>query len=472
MNNIKRQRAWVWSFILILLLIGCTNLKNPLSPKVISTPTNTEIPLSVTPSQSAQITALPQGLILVQVCNKQDKPCPDSVLFNDSNGNYRQFSFVGFNLNLAHDYKKSTFENAGDIWLFDLASGKSENLTNTIDCNEHDITWSPDSKSIAFLGCGGDYVDDIYLLDITSGKRTDITNTPDRYERCFSSTSDPLSNCSLGWWSQQPSFIVAGSGKPKQSRPGEIMQGDCHTYGGECNAFPTKISINSKDYGILDQINGLEHQPALSPDGKLLAYDGGILYNLETDKQETIYPSKYGLHVEASNTSGDPQLVSPSWSPDGKQIAWIGHLNEHGDNGLFVFDISHHEGQILQTYRPSYVTLMLPAWQRWSNSSVRWSPDSQWLTLSDSEWDKQKSTYGAFLLVISRDGKTKVKFDAGNYIYGSPIWSPDSTKIVFSQNYFATSGFPEKIKILEINDWQVKQLNVPKDTYPVAWFKP
>jgi Tol biopolymer transport system component len=468
MNNIKYQRVWAWSLISIFLLIGCTNSKNPLSSNIISTPTITEIPLSVTPSQSAPITALPQGLILVQVCDGQEKPCPDSILFNDSNGNYRQFSFMGFNLNLAYDYKKGTFENDGDIWLLDLASGKSQNLTNTIDCYEHDVTWSPDNKSIAFLGCGGDSLDDIYLLDITSGKRTNITNTPDLYEICFSSNSYPLSNCSLGWWSQQPLFIVAGSGKLRQSQPGEIMQGHCHTYGGECYAFPTKISIDSKDYGILDKINGLEHQPALSPDGKLLAYDGGILYNLETDKQETIYPSEYSLHVESSNKSGDPQLVSPSWSPDGKQIAWIGHVNERGDNGLFVFDVSRHEGQILYTYSPNYVTLMLPAWKRWSGVGVTWSPDSQWITISDSEFPQGK----AFLCIFSRDGKTKVKFDKGDLDRGLPIWSPDSKKLIFVKRYFANSGIPQTIQMLEIRDWKVVQLNVPENSYPIVWLQP
>ena len=469
---------WVWG-ISIILLMGCTNPKN-LQPtnNILSTPTKTEATFFATPSQSAPITALPQNLIFVQKCEiKEDasaeKPCPDSVFFNDSNGNFKQFPFIGSNLTLAYDYKKGTFEHDRDIWLLDLANGTSKNLTNTTDCYEHDVTWSPDSKSIAFLGCGGDSLDDIYLLDILSGKRTNITNTPDRYENCFPSNSFPLSNCSLGWWSKQSSLIVSGSGNPRKSQPGEIWRGACHTYAGECFTFPTKISIDGKGYSILDQINGLEYLPALSPDGTLLAYDGGILYNVATGTQTTLHPSDYGLSVEASNDSGDPQLVSPSWSPDGKQIAWIGHINNNGDNGLFVFDISRHEGQILATYRPYYVTLTLPPWSTWSGSIVRWSPDSQWITLSDLAWTEQKNpSSGTFLWVMSRDGKTKVKFDTGNYTYAAPVWSPDSQNIVFCQNHFVNSEFSQTIQMLEITTWKIKQLSVSGDSYPVAWFNP
>jgi Tol biopolymer transport system component len=466
MNKRKRQVVWVLISLATTLIVSCSGLVTQPLPTQTSTPEKVEV--SSTPSRLLSSLPLPSGLIIIQLCEGQSSPCPETILLTDINGKSKQFQFIGSSLNLAHDYQKGAYIKDGDIWLLDFVSGKSENLTNTTDCNEGEVTWSPDDKGLAFLGCGGDSLPDVYLIDLVSKKRTNLTNTPDRYEVCFYSKSYPSSHCLLGWWSQQPSFIFTGSGKPRQSQPGEILQGHCHTYGGECSTFPVKISMDSKSYNVLDQINGLEYQPALSPDGKLLAYDGGILFNLETGEQETIYPSDFGLGIETSNEVGDPQLVSPNWSPDGKQIAWIGHINERGDNGLFVFDTAKREGRIFYTYSPNYVTLTLPAWKRWSGAGITWSPDSQWITLSDSEFPHDST----FLWVFSRDRKTKVKFDKGNIDIGLPIWSPDSTKLAFIQRHFANSGIPQTIQMVEVSDWKVSQLNVPENSYPIAWFQP
>jgi Tol biopolymer transport system component len=466
MNKRKCQVERVLISFVTIFIVGCSILET--QPLPIRTPTPAKIEISSTSSQSSSSIPLPSGFVIIQLCEGQSNPCPETIFLTDANGKNQQFQFMGSSLNLAHDYQKGAYIKDGDIWLLDFTYGKSENLTNTTDCNEEEVTWSPDDKSLAFLGCGGDSLPDVYLIDLFSKQRTNLTNTPDRYEICFYSKSYPSSHCLLGWWPQQPSFIFTGSGKPRQSQPGEILQGHCHTSGGECSTFPVKISIDSKAYNILDQTNGLEHPPALSPDGRILAYDGGVLYNLGTGEEETIYPSEYGLHVEASNNFGGPQLVSPSWSPDGKQIAWIGHVNERGDNGLFVFDIAKHEGQIFYTYSPNYVTLTLPAWKRWSGAGITWSPNSQWITLSDSEFPQDS----AFLWVFSRDGKTKVKFDKGDIDVGFPIWNPESTKLAFIQRYFVNSGIPQTIQVIEISDWKMSQLNVPENSYPIGWFQP
>jgi Tol biopolymer transport system component len=464
MNDRKHQIVWILIFFVTILFISCSDLETQ-PPIQTSPPEKTEV--FFTPSQTATLVPLPLGLIVLQSCDGQKGPCPDTVSFIDAHGDSRQIQFMGSGLNLAHDYQKGSYIKDGDIWLLDFASGKSENLTNTTDCSEGDVTWAPDDTKLIFLGCGGDTLADVYLIDLISGKRTNLTNSPNRYEVCFRSNSYPSANCLFGWWSHYPSLIITGSGKPRQHQPGEILRGHCHTSGGECYAFPTHISVNSKTYKILDNINGLGHQPALSPDGKLLAYDGGILYNLETGIQETIYPSEYGLSIEVSNEKGSPQLVSPHWSPDGKQIAWIGHVNG-GDNGLFVFDITKHEGYNFHTYSPYYVTLTLPAWQRWSGAGITWSPDSQWITLSDSEFPQDR----AFLWIFSRDGETRVKFDKGDIDLGLPVWNPDSTKLAFVQRHFANAGIPQTVRVIEVSDWKVSQLNVPENSYPIAWFQP
>ncbi len=434
-----------------------------------SAPLTIERAFDLEPTQPFPIEALPSGLILVQTCNDQAVACRPAIWLDDYNGRYWQLAFTGYHLNIAHNRLLATFESERDIWLLDLQNGKSQNLTNTPDCEERDVSWSPDDTALAFLGCGGGKLADLFLFELSSGKRTNLSNTPERYEACFSTNAYPAADCWIGWWHAKSEILFAASGVPGSHRPGEVLSGRCHTYGGECSAFPTEILRDGKTYRVLDSVNGAEHLPALSPDGKTLAYDGGILYSMETGKQSTLRPSDYGLKIEAANAAGTPSLVAPSWSPDGTQMAWIGHINDRGDNGLYLFDLLHHTGQIVLTYSPYYVTLSLPPWQRWSNSSITWSPDSQWLTLSDTELDSQKSLVSAFLWVIHREGKIKVRFDKGSLDLGVPIWSPNSQKIIFVKNYFANAGIPQSLQMIEIRDWKVWQLSAPENTYPLRW---
>jgi Tol biopolymer transport system component len=457
-------------------------------PTVIPSPTQTALSsptatvLSVPMSQSDLLTSVPKGLIIIQGCYRTSDidtgPCPNSVWLYDKFGSSKRLPFPesGWEFDLSHDYKRGVYEAGGDIWLLDFSTGENKNITNTVDCYEENPTWSPDDTNVAFLGCKVDSPRDVFILDITSRKVMNVTNTQDRYETCFlTNMYPPYADCKLAWWSQQPKLIFAGSGKPKTPQLGEALRGHCHTFGGECFLYPTEITIDGSSYKILNELSGLEHEPALSPDGKLLAYDGGNLFNLETGEQEVIFPSAYGLGVEASDKAGNPQLVMPKWSPDGKQIAWIGHLNNHGDNGVYVFNISSHEGQILHTYSPYYATLTLPAWQRWSNAVITWSPDSQWVTLSDSEYNEKSNNpitkENTFLWLFSRDGNIKVRIDNCVLNIGVPIWSTDSQKVVFSRRCIA-NGVPQTIQMFDINTLELRQIDAPGNSYPMGWLQP
>ncbi len=475
MHKIKMQKQWLWIIVSIILLSGCNGPKSQSLVTITPTPKKAESTLTTTSSQSVS-TAPPAVIILFRNCQGLTMPCPASLWLVGPNGKFRQIQFEGAYLNLAHNHQIASYTNNGDIWLLNLSSGNSQNITKTKDCDERYVTWSPDDKSLAFIGCRDDEVSDVYLLDIASGKRTNLTNTPDRYEECLSTNGYPASDCLLGWWPQQPSFIVAGSHKPIPIQEGDfnINRGICHTFTGICYKFPTAIGLDGKYYKILDLINGVdEYMPALSPDGKVLAYDGGILYDLETGTSTTIFPSEYGLKVESWDELGDPQLVSPSWSPDGKQVAWIGHVNDRGDNGLYVFDLSQHKGQLMLTYAPGYLNLSRPAWLRWSKAEITWSPDSQWITLSDAEYSEDENVHlKNFLWVIARDGEIKNKFDEGDVLTGITIWSPDSKKIIFIHRDSSKSEDFPTVQMLEVNGWKVSQLDTPEFSLPIAWFQP
>ncbi|MCP4140175.1 MAG: hypothetical protein GY755_07785 [Chloroflexi bacterium] len=465
MNIIKIHSHRRYFLIVFFFLSGCIPLPSKTIPHTEPTIENTKPVVVATPTSSNAKIPLPSGLILISKCTEIN--CGASIWIDNYDGKYWQFPFVGGGLRLSHNRKLAAFEKNGDIWLIDLISKRSKNLTNTPDFYEDSVTWSPDDNTIAFLGSRDRALDDVFMMDIVSGEQINITKTPSRYERCLG-----YSPCSFGWWSQEPSFIFTVSGEPEEVQLGIILKGHCHTYGGECSTFPIKISLDDKSYSILDEVNGVTHPPSLSPNGKILAYDGGVLYDLETDEQKVIYPSDYSLTVEASDDVGSPELVSPTWSPNGELIAWLGHTNAAGDIGLYVFDLEHNNGQLLTHHSPYYVTLTLPAWQRWSGNQITWSPDSQWITLSGTEWGEEGEN--AFLWIFSNDGKNKMKFNTGDYGMGTPVWSPDSKKLIFLELFYANTGRQPILQMISLVDWSVTEIETPEYLfiYPIGWFSP
>lgn len=463
----KLRNCHRYFFAVIVLLGGCITPPTQTLSKDEATITSTEIAVTATSATLSAAIPLPSGMILVSKCYETNSNCDSSLWLDAHDGKYRQLPFSGSQLELSHSHQVATFEKNGDIWLINLKDGQSKNLTNTSDYYENSVTWSPDDKTIAFLGSNDKTLTDIFIMDIASGEHVNITNTPSRYERCLGYPS-----CSFGWWSQLPSFIFTGSGEPKQHQLGEVLRGQCHAFGGECNTFPVKISLNDKAYTILDKVNGVEHLPSLSPSGKFLAFDGGVLYDLEIDEKKFIRPTDYGLPIESSSELGFPQLVAPLWSPNGELIAWLGHTNNQGDIGLYVFDLVHGKGQLFTSYSPYFATLTLPAWQRWSNSQITWSPDNQWITLSDSEWEK--SGENAFLWIFSSDGKTKIKLDTGDYEMVAPIWSPDSEKLIFVQLFYFNTGIPPTLQLFDVINWKASEIDTPENMllYPIGWFNP
>lgn len=67
-----------------------------------------------------------------------------------------------------------------DLWVRDVATGKSTKLTDTPDFQEFSPRWAPDGRRVAFVGktMKEDDPGDIWILDTVTGERTNLTSTP------------------------------------------------------------------------------------------------------------------------------------------------------------------------------------------------------------------------------------------------------------------------------------------------------
>jgi len=169
------------------------------------------------------------------------------------------------------------------------------------------------------------------------------------------------------------------------------------------------IFLMNSDGSDVEQVpNGISWAlyPAWSPDGTKIAFNGKFA------------DSTVGMATMNADGSGVIQLTNdafcplgggctipdgPTWSPDGKKIAYGTTLGT-------VVIINSADGS-------NPTTLPTPP----SSGYPRWSPDGAWIAFST--WQTENS-----LCLIHPDGTGFTRFTPNG---GNPTWSPDSSRIMF-----------------------------------------
>jgi hypothetical protein len=153
----------------------------------------------------------------------------------------------------------------------------------------------------------------------------------------------------------------------------------------------------------------------------------------------------------------DLKIGSPSWSPDGKELAWWAGASFGGgpfQMGLVVFDLEGKTARFLHQYQPTGGS---GGWL----PPAQWSPDGQWLAFT---------TRGAArtpeLWVARNDGSEVHNLGEG----ALPLWSPDSQQMIY-QTYDSTGNFAG-ISMVSRQAWQPLELDLPPSSQPVAWLEP
>jgi len=150
---------------------------------------------------------------------------------------------------------------------------------------------------------------------------------------------------------------------------------------------------------------GFKSQPAISPDGRRLAFvhsengeDEIRLFDFESEKIRTL--------------SSGMGYSRPSWSPDGQRLVFLERKN--AEDRVVTVNLSKDETEVLPSASPG-------CWQR-----PHFSPDGQWLYSSD-----HCSGRGVFYrLPLKQKGKVQPITELEGYFWGG-LASPDGKWLAF-----------------------------------------
>lgn len=368
------------------------------------TPTRSPRPVTFSPTPVQEIDA-PAGILY---CNSG---------LNYVNSEQQSIRFAPCGSKLSPNNRFAAYSSYTDIWYQDLLSGEVINLTRDQEAEtERSVSrgvgvWGENNEEIFFYEAIDGGPDDIWSVNIKTGERHNLTNTPDQNE------------FDLQYW-PSPDVLLFLSLKTDDFVP----------YGGQVAV----VGRDGKGYQTLVGFSPVP--PEVSPDGKTLALLGGSLYRWESgieDLENSLNMEKIGL-------------VWPAWSMDSQNLAWS-VWDDRVMAGIGVINLDTGNSNFFHFYRSDMGEGYL--------GPPVWSPDGKWL--SEEAVDVVD---GASIWVFRADGQEEHYLGTGR----SPIWSPDSQSIMYSNSSMDKAG----IWLANINNWQAYRVNLPEYSEINKWITP
>lgn len=167
----------------------------------------------------------------------------------------------------------------------------------------------------------------------------------------------------------------------------------------------------------------IESRPTWSPDGKQIAYvRAGYT---ETSLRLLRLSDR---HVTTIHTwTNDITVGDPAWSPDGKQIAFS--VGPYPQLNIAVIQTNGTELRNLTSTG--------------TNQDPSWSPDGSRIVFSSAHGDV------SHLYVMQADGTQQIQLTNQQVSDSQPAWSPDGTRIAFTSGCIGGLAFNDSIFIIQ-----------------------
>ena len=272
--------------------------------------------------------------------------------------------------NAAADKKQS------DVWRVSWDGSQRRALTQTPGSSEWQPSWSADGRWLTFLADRGgeDAKTQVWVMPAGGGKARQVTKFADGVEE-YALSPNGLQIAVIAWDPERP------EGKPKPKNPPPIVinryqfKEDGVGYLTARRKHLYVVDVASRKATLLTPGNHDEQLPSWSPDGRTIAYVTKRGADPDRHLNFDIYliaPEAGASERQLTSFPGsdlDPYWESrPSWSPDGKRIAYLQSGEDkwiyYAPWQLAVIDIDSGKSTL-----PSPIDMAF--------TKPRWSPDGR-----------------------------------------------------------------------------------------------
>ena len=306
--------------------------------------------------------------------------------------------FVAFTVN-SSNLKED--KSATRIWMVPTAGGEAFALTADGPSSSH-ARWSPDGKFIAFLSEREESKTQVYLLNRLGGEAQRLTDTAQDVDN----------------------FVWAPDGKRllvvlREPTPEELAAVGSKVRGGG------EVKDNSAG-------KKTKAQPPWVIDRLLFKEDTvGYLDRRRTHLYVFDIPTKSLIQI----TSGDYDDVEPAWSPDGKQVAFSSNRSKPDPDANYNSEI----WTVAADNNDKGATLTPVTTAPGEHHTPTWSPDGKWIAYT-TKLDPKLFYYATNDLAISpaTGGEPKILTRTLDRMVTSPLFAPDGQSIYFMVDDDAT----------------------------------
>lgn len=177
--------------------------------------------------------------------------------------------------------------------------------------------------------------------------------------------------------------------------------------------------------------NFLDRDPSWSPDGKQIAFS-----RLRTDCVDCVFSDVWVMDADGTDQRRVTGGFNPAWSPDGESIAY----ESCARRGPFPCDRDKRNVSVVNPDGTDRVDLTAgmrsPCNGNVTSEDVEpaWSPDGKSIAFVSSA---ENCRYEVYVMDANGAGKSRLTTAGTNEADKSPSWSPDGKEIVFSRSYEA-----------------------------------